>query len=78
MRFDGGQGDDVVYLDDALSLDVVASLGERAVAVLERHVLEAENIERIEANAVDGVIATYDMERVDLQSTLRGNWHRHV
>ena len=76
IRFDGDAGRDTVYVDDALALDLVASIGERAVAVLERHQIEAENIELIDATAVDGVIGTYDMERVDLESVLRGRWQR--
>ena len=73
-HFDGQGGGDSVYVDDVQTLDVVASMGDRAIAVLEHHRLEAEGFDLLEVTAVDGVIATYDMERVDFQSVLRGNW----
>ncbi len=73
-RIDGQGGTDSVFVDDVLALDVIASIGEKAFAVLERHQIEAENISLVEATAVDGIIATYDMQRVDFQSVLRGNW----
>lgn len=74
-RFDGQGGGDSVFLDDATSLDVLASLGDSAVAVLEHHqTVEASGFNFLEVQAVDGVIATYDMERVDFESVLRGQW----
>ncbi len=72
--FDGHGGGDSVYIDDAQTLDVLASIGDRAVAVLEHHRIEAEGIDFLEVSAVDGAIASYDMERVDFQSVLRGQW----
>jgi hypothetical protein len=72
--FDGNGGGDSVYIDDVQTLDVLASIGDRAIAVLENHRVEAENIDFLEVSAVDGAIASYDMERVDFQSVLRGQW----
>jgi len=77
-HLDGGLGNDAVYVEDALALDLIASIGEKAVVVLERHQIEAENISLIEATPVDGIIGTYDMDRVDLQSVLRGSWQRRT
>ena len=74
-HFDGHGGGDSVFIDDAVTLDVLAALGDSAIAVLENHQrVEAQGFDFLEANAVDGVIATYDMERVDFQSVLRGTW----
>ena len=70
-HFDGGLGNDAVYVDDALALDVIASIGERAIVVLERHQVEAENISLVESMPVDDIIGTYDMDRIDLASALR-------
>ena len=54
---------------------MLADLGDKAVAVLERHqTVEASGFNFLEVQAVDGVIATYDMERVDFESALRGQW----
>ena len=74
-KFDGQGGGDSVYVDDVNSLDVLGTLGDRAVAILEHHqTVEATGFDFIEAQAVDGAIATYDMERVDFQTALRGQW----
>lgn len=74
-KFDGQGGGDSVFIDDVNSLDVLATLGDNAIAVLEHHqTIEANGFDFLEATAVDGVIATYDMERVDFQSVLRGQW----
>jgi hypothetical protein len=73
-HYEGNGGGDNLYIDDVSTLDVVATLGDKAFAVLERHQIEAEGFELLEATAVDGVIATYDMERVDFSSVLRGQW----
>ena len=75
-HFDGNGGGDAVYVDDVHTLDVVAAIGDKAFAVLERHQIEAEGFDLIEATAVDDVIATYDLERVDFQSVLRGSWQQ--
>jgi hypothetical protein len=74
--FDGNGGGDSVYIDDVQTLDVLASIGDRAIAVLENHRVEAEGIDFLEVSAVDGAIASYDMERVDFQSVLRGQWQQ--
>ncbi len=73
-HFDGHGGGDAVYVDDVQTLDVVALMGDRAIAVLENHRIEAEGFDFLEATAVEGAIAAYDMERVDFQSVLRGQW----
>ena len=74
-QFDGRGGGDSVFIDDANSLDVLSTLGERAVAVLEHHhTVEATGFDFLETQAVDGVIATYDLERVDFETVLRGQW----
>ncbi|WP_157665183.1 S8 family peptidase [Mariniblastus fucicola] len=75
-RLNGAGGGDAVYLDDVQSLDVIAAIGDRAVAVLEQHRIEATEFDFLEASAVDGVIATYDMERVDFEAVLRGQWQQ--
>lgn len=76
-RFNGLGGGDSLFVDDVNSLDVLSTLGHTAVAILDNlQTIEANGFDFLEANAVDGVIATYDMERVDFQSVLRGQWAR--
>ncbi len=75
IGFDGGGGGrDGVYIDDAKSLDVVSSLGDRAIAFLNRQRVEIENIDYVEVTAVEQAIAQYDLESVDFETVLRGNW----
>lgn len=73
-NFDGNGGIDDVFIDDIRTLDVMSSLGDRAIAVLNNHRVHAEDFDFLEANAVEDAIADYDMERVDFESVLRGNW----
>jgi hypothetical protein len=73
-QFDGNGGIDDVFVDDIETLDLLSSLGDRAIAVLENHRIEAEDFDFLEANAVDDAIAEYDIERVDFESVLRGKW----
>ena len=73
-RFDGGGGEDHVEINDVQNLDVLSSLGDRARAVLRNHTAEFTDIDTLEAHAVDSAIAAYDLESVDFEYNLNGNW----
>jgi subtilisin family serine protease len=73
-RFDGGGGEDHVEINDLQSLDLLSSIGEVARAVLSNHTVTFSDVDSVEANAVDSAIAAYDLESVDFEYDLNGNW----
>ena len=74
-NFRGGEGQDTVEVNDVENLDLIAALGEGAQAVLEKHTAWFDEVENLEATAVDDAIAMYDLEKVDFQFDLRGRWN---
>lgn len=75
-QFQGGGGHDRVEINDVRTLDLLSSLGTGAEAILRRHTATFSDVDEVEANAVDDAIAAYDLESVDFQFNLNGNW-RH-
>ena len=75
-QFDGNGGVDEVFLDEFESLDLLSSLGDRATAYLQDRTVTVEDFDMLEASTVDNAIAEYDLEAVDYQYTLNGNWIR--
>jgi hypothetical protein len=69
--FIGGGGNDQAILEE---LNLLEGLGSRAVAYLENHRVTAENMSFLEARSVDQAMAEYDLEMVDFQYLLGGNW----
>ena len=74
-NFFGGEGVDTVQVNDVENLDLIAALGDGAQAALQKHTAYFEEVENLEANAVDDAIAFYDLEKVDFQYDLRGRWN---
>ncbi|MFT7630527.1 MAG: subtilisin family serine protease [Mariniblastus sp.] len=75
-HFDGNGGIDEVNLHEVGELDLIESLGDQAVAFLNDHTVNVNNFDSLAAETVDGALAEYDLERVDFQYLLRGNWQR--
>ncbi len=74
-HFNGGGGEDRVTINDVENLDLIKSLGSGARAVLRNHTATFNDIEDLEANAVDHAIAAYDLEKVDFRFNLGGKWY---
>jgi hypothetical protein len=70
-RFVGGGGSDQVIFEE---LNLLQGLGNRATAYLNQYKVTAEDIAFLEASSVDNAMAEYDLEIVDFQYLLRGNW----
>jgi hypothetical protein len=75
-HFDGRGGVDEAIFDDFEELDLLSAIGDKATTVLNEHVISAENIEHLEANAVDSALAVYDMVSVDFDYSLNGLWEQ--
>ncbi len=69
MRGNGG-GDRIVFEE----LDLLQGLGSKAVGFLNQHKVTAEQISALEARSVENAIAEYDLDIVDFQYLLYGNW----
>jgi len=73
-KFSGGGGDDRVEINDVQNLDLLSSIGDQAKAVLRNHSATFNDIDNIEANAVENAIAAYDLESIDIEYDLSGKW----
>ena len=73
-EFSGNGGDDQVFTHETETLDVVASLGDVAIAVMNQHRLEVSDIDRLEATAIDQAIGEYELDPFDYDIVLRGRW----
>jgi hypothetical protein len=70
-RFSGSGDNDELILEQ---LNLLQSLGDQAVAFLDQHRITAQDIAFLEARSVDDAMAEYDLDVVDFQYLLRGNW----
>ncbi len=75
-RFDGNGGGDEVSFEDLGELDLLESVGSKAVAYFRDHCVTANEFSVLEASTVDDAMAQYDLEAVDYLYMLRGNWSR--
>jgi hypothetical protein len=70
-NFAGSGGNDRVVLNE---LNLLQGLGNRAIAYLDQHQVTVEDFANLEAGSVDTAMAEYDLDLVDFQYLLRGNW----
>ena len=73
-EFDGNGGGDEVQLQEFKALDLLETLGDKAVAYLQDHTISVEGIDLLEAKTVENAIAGYDLDKVDFSYMLRGKW----
>ena len=73
-HFEGNGGGDQVSFEEFGELDLLESLGDEAVAYLKDHTVHVKEIANIEANTVDDAIASYDLQKVDFDYILSGDW----
>ena len=74
-RFSGsgsgsGSGDRVILEE----LNLLTAVGNRAVGYLNQHKVTAEDFATLEAKSIDTAMAEYELDIVDFQYLLRGNW----
>ena len=72
--FDGKGGIDEAIFGDFEELDLLAAVGDKAVAYLENHTATAVDIDLLEATSRSGGAADYDIEAVDYLYMLKGEW----
>jgi hypothetical protein len=73
-HFEGNGGGDQVNFEEFGELDLLESIGDEAVAYLKDHTVNVKEIANIEANTVDDAIASYDLDKIDFDYILRGDW----
>jgi len=73
-QFDGNGGNDQVFAKEVQTLDVMASLGDVAIAVMNQHRLEVTDIDLLEATAIEQAIGEYELDPFDFDIVLRGRW----
>lgn len=73
-QFEGNGGGDEISFEEMGELDLLESLGSEAIASFRNHTVVVDEFSILEASSVDDAIAQYDLEAVDFQYMLRGNW----
>ena len=73
-HFDGRDGDDEVLIDHFGDSDLLAALGDGAIAYLDSKRIELTDIEVLEARTRAGETASYEIDAVDYLYLLDGSW----
>ena len=73
-NFNGNGGIDEAIFGDFEELDLLAAVGDKAIAYLESHTATAQDIDLLQATANSGHNADYDIDAVDYLYMLKGKW----